>query len=59
MATALTSLVAKVCYSYTDNLELAVQYLEQALELHKHDVTFLQLGKVLLQRGDVEKVRLV
>jgi Bardet-Biedl syndrome 4 protein len=44
-----------VCYSFTDQLELAEQCLEEALELHKHDVTYLQLGKVLLQQGKQEK----
>lgn len=44
-----------VCYSFTESLTQAELYLEQALELHKHDVTYLQLGKVQLQLGEVEK----
>jgi len=44
-----------ICYSFTEDLENARRCLEEALQVHKHDITYLQLGKVLLQQGKMDE----
>lgn len=42
-----------VCLSYVDRLDEAKTDMIAALELHKHDVSFIQLGKFHLMGGNV------
>ncbi|XP_076011948.1 BBSome complex member BBS4 [Genypterus blacodes] len=44
-----------VCYSFIKNFKNAEEQLNIALQLHKHDRTFMMLGKVHLLAGDTDK----
>ncbi|CAH3191822.1 unnamed protein product [Porites evermanni] len=43
-----------VCYMYLKDFEKAKDCLKHALQYHRHDASFIQLGKVLLLEGDTE-----
>jgi len=43
-----------VCYVYMKDFEKAKECLKHALQYHRHDASFIQLGKVLLLEGDTE-----
>lgn len=43
-----------VCYVYMKDFEKAKECLKHALQYHRHDATFIQLGKVHLLEGDTE-----
>ncbi|KAL4622796.1 Bardet-Biedl syndrome 4 protein [Arapaima gigas] len=44
-----------VCYIYTKDFKNAEEQLKIALELNKHDLTFVMLGKMYLLEGNTEK----
>ncbi|XP_016426201.1 Bardet-Biedl syndrome 4 protein-like isoform X2 [Sinocyclocheilus rhinocerous] len=44
-----------VCYIYTKDFKSAEEQLNLALQLHKHDLTYMMLGKIHLLQGDTEK----
>ncbi|XP_048828166.1 Bardet-Biedl syndrome 4 protein [Brienomyrus brachyistius] len=44
-----------VCYMYTKDFRSAEKQLNIALDLNKHDLTFIMLGKIFLQQGEMEK----
>ncbi|XP_072321543.1 LOW QUALITY PROTEIN: BBSome complex member BBS4-like [Eucyclogobius newberryi] len=44
-----------VCYFFIKDLKHAEEHLNAALQLNKHDRSFLMLGKVHLQAGDTDK----
>lgn len=43
-----------VCYVYMKDFEKAKDCLTHALQYHRHDASFIQLGKVLLLEGETE-----
>lgn len=43
-----------VCYVYMKDFEKAKDCLQHALQYHRHDASFIQLGRVLLLDGDTE-----
>lgn len=43
-----------VCYVYMKDFEKAKDCFKHALQYHRHDASFIQLGKVLLLEGDTE-----
>lgn len=43
-----------VCYVYMKDFEKAKDCFKHALQYHRHDASFTQLGKVLLLEGDTE-----
>ncbi|XP_047015808.1 Bardet-Biedl syndrome 4 protein [Ictalurus punctatus] len=44
-----------VCYIYTKDFKSAEEHLNTALQLNKHDMTYMMLGKSYLLQGDTEK----
>ncbi|XP_016110909.1 Bardet-Biedl syndrome 4 protein-like [Sinocyclocheilus grahami] len=44
-----------VCYIYTKDFKSAEEQLNLALQLNKHDLTYMMLGKIHLLQGDTEK----
>uniref|UniRef100_A0A673K6N3 Bardet-Biedl syndrome 4 protein-like n=1 Tax=Sinocyclocheilus rhinocerous TaxID=307959 RepID=A0A673K6N3_9TELE len=44
-----------VCYIYTKDFRSAEEQLNLALQLNKHDLTYMMLGKIHLLQGDTEK----
>ncbi|XDV53508.1 hypothetical protein PO909_021990, partial [Leuciscus waleckii] len=44
-----------ICYIYTKDFRSAEEQLNLALQLNKHDLTFMMLGKIHLLQGDTEK----
>uniref|UniRef100_A0A8B9L0Q1 Bardet-Biedl syndrome 4 n=1 Tax=Astyanax mexicanus TaxID=7994 RepID=A0A8B9L0Q1_ASTMX len=44
-----------VCYIYTKDFKSAEEQLNLALQLNKHDMTYMMLGKIYLLEGDTEK----
>lgn len=44
-----------VCYFFIKDLKHAEEHLNIALQINKHDRTFMMLGKVHLQAGDTDK----
>uniref|UniRef100_A0A3B3QM59 BBSome complex member BBS4 n=1 Tax=Paramormyrops kingsleyae TaxID=1676925 RepID=A0A3B3QM59_9TELE len=44
-----------VCYMYTKDFRNAEKQLNIALDLNKHDLTFIMLGKIFLLEGEMEK----
>ncbi|KAM9568857.1 BBSome complex member BBS4-like isoform 4-T4 [Salvelinus alpinus] len=44
-----------VCYIYTKDFNSAEEQLNIALELSKHDLTYMMLGKIHLLEGDTDK----
>ncbi|XP_051547775.1 Bardet-Biedl syndrome 4 protein-like isoform X2 [Myxocyprinus asiaticus] len=44
-----------VCYIYTKDFKSAEEHLNLALQLNKHDLTYMMLGKMHLLQGDTEK----
>ncbi|XP_018621181.1 BBSome complex member BBS4 [Scleropages formosus] len=44
-----------ICYIYTKDFKGAEEQLNIALELNKHDLTFMMLGKMYLLEGNTEK----
>uniref|UniRef100_A0A671PR61 Bardet-Biedl syndrome 4 protein-like n=1 Tax=Sinocyclocheilus anshuiensis TaxID=1608454 RepID=A0A671PR61_9TELE len=43
-----------VCYIYTKDFKSAEEQLNLALQLNKHDLTYMMLGKIHLLQGDTE-----
>uniref|UniRef100_A0A8C1A599 Bardet-Biedl syndrome 4 n=1 Tax=Cyprinus carpio carpio TaxID=630221 RepID=A0A8C1A599_CYPCA len=44
-----------VCYIYTKDFRSTEEQLNLALQLNKHDLTYMMLGKIHLLQGDTEK----
>ncbi|KAI4874308.1 hypothetical protein NFI96_001222 [Prochilodus magdalenae] len=44
-----------VCYIYTKDFKSAEEQLTLALQLNKHDMTYMMLGKIYLLEGNTEK----
>ncbi|XP_052044123.1 Bardet-Biedl syndrome 4 protein isoform X3 [Apodemus sylvaticus] len=44
-----------VCYTYLKQFNKAQDQLHSALQLNKHDLTYIMLGKIHLLQGDVDK----
>ncbi|KAI5100276.1 Bardet-Biedl syndrome 4 protein [Silurus meridionalis] len=44
-----------VCYIYTKDFKSAEEHLNMALQLNKHNMTYMMLGKVYLLQEDTEK----
>ncbi|KAK3755416.1 hypothetical protein QZH41_016631, partial [Actinostola sp. cb2023] len=43
-----------VCYLYLKDFEKAKDCLKHAIQYHRHDASFIQLGRIYLMEGDVE-----
>lgn len=44
-----------ICLSHIGRAEEAKACLREALSLHKHDISFLQLGKLYIQEGNIDE----
>ncbi|XP_007668436.1 Bardet-Biedl syndrome 4 protein isoform X2 [Ornithorhynchus anatinus] len=44
-----------VCYMYLKHFNKAQDHLHSALQLNKHDLTYIMLGKIHLMEGEMEK----
>ncbi|XP_004712076.1 Bardet-Biedl syndrome 4 protein isoform X1 [Echinops telfairi] len=44
-----------VCYIYLKQFNKAQEQLHSALQLHRHDLTYIMLGKIHLLEGDLDK----
>ncbi|KAM9496605.1 BBSome complex member BBS4 isoform 2-T2 [Clarias gariepinus] len=44
-----------VCYIYTKDFKSAEEHLNMALQLNKHDMSYMMLGKTYLLQGDTER----